>query len=90
MTYITDIQELRKIERASESRKRVESLGESIDEFLARGGAIQYIPPGVCSETIIIPVKQPDGQYKNDHHARGNSRHRQQEKIKSTKRKSGE
>lgn len=93
MTYITDIQELRKAERYDSPQERRNSVRLRIEqetiEYLKKK-EINEIPPGVCSETIIIPVKQPDGQYKNDHHARGNSRQRQQEKTKSTKRKSGE
>lgn len=91
MTYITDIQELRKAERYDSPQERRNSVRLRIEqetlEYLKKK-AINEIPPGVCSEAIIIPVKQPDGQYKNDHHARGNSRHRQQGKI--NKRKSGE
>lgn len=89
MTYITDIQELRKAERKENKDLRKDwaemLIKRQTDAFLAGGGKVTEIPPGICSETIIIPVKQPDGQYKNDHHARGNSRHRQQEKIKQLK-----
>ncbi len=50
---------------------------ETVEQFLARGGAITVVPSGVGSAVPVIVSKQPDGTYKNDWHQQEKSRKRE-------------